>query len=117
MKISFVYFYTDSIPTTITGAAFSTSVVVGIAVGTIALVVGLLAGILIYHCIIKHLFKSIKPDSSSHQQQQTELSSNPLQQIGPEYEEVVQLSQNRACDLAETSIQMKANEAYRPMQH
>ena len=87
----------------------------GIAVGIIALVVGFLAGILIYHCIINHWFMSFKPNSSSHQQQ--ELSSNALQQTGPEYEEVVQLRQKKPCELPETSIKMKENEAYQPMQH
>ena len=112
-EMPFVHFYTDNIQTTlITDTAVSTSVVVGIAVGIIALVIGFLAGIPIYHCIISHWFMSFKPHSSSHQQQ--EESSNALQQTGPEYEEVVQ---NRAYDLADTSIQMNANEAYQPVQH
>ena len=111
-----LYISTDNIQTTlITDTAVSTSVVVGIAVGIIALVVGFLAGIPIYHCVISHWFMSFKPHSSFHQQQ--EESSNALQQTGPEYEEVVQLSQNRAYDLADTSIQMNANEAYQPVQH
>ena len=108
----------DGIQTTvITDAAVSTSVAVGFTVGTIALVVGVLAGMLVYHCIIKHWFKSFKADPSSHQQHQTVPSSNPLPQTGPEYEEVVELRQNRAYELTETSIQMRENEAYRPMQH
>ena len=98
--------------TVITGAAISISVAVGFTVGTIALVVGILAGMLIYHCIIKHQFKS-----SQQPQQQAVPSSNPLQQTTPEYEEVVELRHNRAYEPADTSIKMIANEAYRPMQH
>ena len=95
--------------TLIRGAAISTSVAVGFTVGTIALVVGVLVGMLIYHCIIKHWFKS------SHQQQQAVPSSNPLEQTGPEYEEVVEVRQNRSYGLAATGIQMRENEAYRQM--
>ena len=63
-----------------TVATLSTGVAVGIAMitGTIALVVGVLAGVLLHHCIIKYRSHSSKADSSSHQQQQA----------GPEHEEV-----------------------------
>ena len=50
-------------------------------------------------------------DSSSHQQQQTVSSPNPLHQADPEYEEVIQLSENVAYKPVQ-SIKMKANEAY-----
>ena len=54
------------------------NVAVGIAVvvtGSIAFVVGVLAGVLVYHCISKHR-SQLKPDSSLPQQHQAD----------PEYE-------------------------------
>ena len=56
------------------------NVAVGIAVvvtGSIAFIVGVLVGVLLYHCISKHQ-SQFKPDSLLHQQQQAE----------PEQEEV-----------------------------
>ena len=100
----------DSEPTTL-----STAVSVGITavvIATIVLIVGFLAGVLVYHCINKHRFQSSKPGSSSHQQQQATV---PQQRAGPEYEEVVELKENMAYGPAR-SIEMRANEAYRPMQ-
>ena len=49
----------------------STGVAAGIAVvtGTIAFVVGVLAGVLVYQCISKYRSR-LKPESSSHQQQE-----------------------------------------------
>ena len=96
---------------------------VGIAVATTAVgifVAGVLAGILIHHCIIKHQSQNSKPESSSEQQQHQSsyqehpavLSSNPLWQTGPEYEEVVELRQNAAYELTQTGIELKVNEAY-----
>ena len=82
-----------------TGAvgSLSTGVAVGIAVviGTIALIVGFLAGAIVFYCISKHQFKTIssKPELSSHQQQQP-ATSNPLQQTCPEYEEVIEMRKN-----------------------
>lgn len=90
-----------------------------IAVSITAVVVfiaGVLAGVLVYYCIIKHKSQSFKPDPSSHQQQQTASSSNPLQQTSPEYAEVVKLKQNKAYELTQSSIEMTANEAYQPKQ-
>jgi len=50
----------------------SIGVAAGIAVvtGTIAFVVGALAGVLLYHCISKFQSAQLKPESSSHQQQE-----------------------------------------------
>ena len=42
-----------------------------------------------------HTSQSTQTDSSSHQQQQTVSSPNPLLQADPEYEEVIELSENR----------------------
>ena len=84
-----------------TGAvqSFSIGAVVGITAvvtGTIALAVGLLAGVLVYHCIHYHRSQSSKTESSSHQQRKAVSACNPLQQTGPEYEEVVELRRNRS---------------------
>ena len=82
-----------------TGAvgSLSTGVAVGIAVviGTIALIVGFLAGATVFYCISKHQFKTIssKAEPSSHQQQQP-TASNPPQQTCPEYEEVIEMRKN-----------------------
>ena len=78
------------------------NVAVGIAVvvtGTIALVVGVLAGVLVYHCISKHR-SHLKPELSSHQKQQTD----------PEYEEVSATS-------GKEKFELRENIAYEPVQH
>ena len=98
-------------PTTLsTGASVGITAVV---IATIALIVGFLAGVLVYHCINKHRFQSSKPGTSSYQQQQAAV---PQQQAGPEYEEVVELKENVAYGPAQ-SIELKACEAYVPVQH
>ena len=104
--------------------------VVGIAVASTAVVVfivGVLAGVLLYHCISKHRSQDSKPELSSHEQKQAALSSlkqqkavpspNPLQETGPEYADVIKLRQNVVYGLTQTGIEMRAKEAYRPMQH
>ena len=84
----------------------------GIAVGcTIALIVGVLAGALLFYCIGKHCSK---PDPSSHHHQQAD----------PVYEEVhitngrekIVLRENMAYGPVKT-IELKANEAYGHVQH
>ena len=87
--------------------------VISVVISTITLTVGFLAGVLVYHCISKHQSQSSKPESSSHQQQQTVV---PQQRAGPEYEEVVELKENTAYGPVQ-SIEMKACEAYMPVQH
>ena len=85
--------------------------------GTIALVIGFLAGvltgILLFHCIGNHRSQSSKSDSATHQQQQAVL---PQQRAGPEYEEVVELKENQAYGPAQ-NIELKACEAYVPVEH
>ena len=79
--------------------SFSTGAVVGIkavVTGTIALTVGFLAGVLVYHCISNHRPQSSKTESSAHQQHKAVSACNTLQQTGPEYEEVVELRRNRS---------------------
>ena len=88
---------------------------IGIAVGvTSALVVGVLAGMFLYHCICKHQSQSSKPETSTHQQQQT----------GPEYEDVSATRVERKIELRENvaygptqKIELKVNEAYQHVQH
>ena len=85
--------------------------------GTITLLVGVLAGVLtgglLFYYISKHRFQSLKPEISSHQQQQAVV---PQQRAGPEYEEVVELKENVAYGPAQ-SIELKVCEAYVPVQH
>ena len=85
--------------------------------GTIALVIGVLAGVLtgslLFYCISKHRSQNSKPKPSSHQQQQAVV---PQQRAGPEYEEVVELKENTAYGPVQ-NIELKACEAYAPVQH
>ena len=97
-----------------TSNTLSTSVAVGIAVitGTIALLVGVLAGVLLHYCIIKYRSQSSKAESSSHQQQH---------EAGPEYEEVpidkkIELKENVAYGPAQ-SIELRMNQAYGHVQY
>ena len=86
----------------------------GIAVGgTIALIIGVLAGVLLFYCTTKHRSKS---KTSSHKQQ-----------AGPVYEEVhttngkkIELKENVAYGPVKQDqkfIELKANEAYGHVQH
>ena len=101
----------DSEPTTLSTAA---SVgITAVVISTIVLIVGFLAGVLVYHCISKHKTQSSKPETSSRQQQQVTV---PQCWAGPEYEEVVELKENVAYGPAQ-SIELKACEAYVPLQH
>jgi len=95
---------------------------VGIAVSTatvVAFIAGVLAGVIRFYCISNHQsHQTSKPETSSHQQQKAISLSNPLQQTGPVYEEVMELRQNTAYEPTQTQgIEMRANEAYTPMQH
>ena len=98
----------------------SSGTIVGIAVVSTAVVIFIaeaLAAALAFYCISKHQSKSSKPKAISYQQPQVASSSNPLQQSGPEYEEVVKLRKNASYELTQTGIEMKANEAYQSTQH
>ena len=99
---------------------FGTSVAVGIAVvitGIIALIVGFLAGILVYYCISNYRLQNAKPQSSFQHQPQTIPSSNVLQQTGPEYAEVhakkIELKEN----MAYVHVQRRELRANAPVQH
>ena len=70
-----------------------------VVTGTIALIVGFLAGVLVYHCISNHRPRTSKPESSSHQEQKEVSASNLQQLTGPEYEEVVELRRNRSYEI------------------
>ena len=109
-------FIDNELTTPSTDTTISTGTAVGITaviIGTIALIIGVLAGGLLYHCFGKHRFQSSNPKSSSHQQQQAAV---PQHRAGPEYEEVVELKENTAYGPAQ-SIELKACEAYVPVQH
>ena len=98
-----------NIPGAIMGIAIASTAVV-------AFIVGILAGITIYHCICKYRsHQALKPETSSQQQPQSVSSSTPLPQTGPEYEEVVKMRKNKAYELTKTGMEMKANEAYGPL--
>ena len=89
-----------------------TAAVTGIVV-LVGVLAGFLAGVLLHHCISKHQSQSSKPKPSSRQQQQAVV---PQQRAGPEYEEVVELKENTAYGPVQ-SIELKACEAYVPVQH
>ena len=93
--------------------SFTTGTIVGIAVSiasVFAFITGALAGILVYYCISKHQsHQNSKPEPSSHQQQEV-IPSNPLQQTDPEYAEVIKLRQNKAYELTQTRIEIRANQ-------
>ena len=89
------------------------SAAVGVTVACIAVVIFIaviVAAVLVYRCISKHRFQNCKLEpSSSHQQPQAVLPSNLLQQTDPEYTEVIKLKQNKAYELTQTRIEMRAN--------
>ena len=90
----------------------------GIAVavtGTTTLTVGVLAGVLLYYCISKHRSQSTKV-SSHKQQQQTVSSSEEVSAQGISREEKIDQRENLAYGSMQ-KIELKANEAYGPVQH
>ena len=93
-----------------TGAAVGITAVI---IGTIALIIGILAGVLLYHCFDKHRFQSSKAETSSHQSQPAVVTQH---RDGLEYEEVVELKENTAYGPVQ-SIELKPCEAYVPVQH
>ena len=98
--------------------SLSCGATVGITFVTTAVVfftAGALGMVLVYHRISKYRSQTYKTKSSSHQQQQAVSPSNPLQQTGPEYEEVMELSENMAYKPVQ-SIELRANEAYQHVQ-
>ena len=98
----------NKVPHAGTVDSLNTGSAVGIAVVTTAVVIfiaGVLTGVLFYHCISNHQSQSSKPVSASNQ----------LQQMGPEYEEVVILSENVAYRPTQ-SIELRTNEAYQHVQ-
>ena len=92
---------------------------VGIIVATatvVAFIAGALAGALLFYCISKHRsHQHFKPEPPFHQEQKAVSSSNPLQQTGPVYEEVIELRKNIVYESPQTDIEIRANEAYGPM--
>ena len=89
----------------------------GIAVvvtGTTTLTVGVLAGVLLYCCISKHQSQSTKV--SSYQQQQAVSPSEEVSAQGISWEERIDQRENLAYGSMQ-KIELKANEAYGPVQH
>ena len=85
-------------------------------IGFIALIVGILTGVWLHHCIINHRRQTSKHVPSPHQQhQKTVSSSNPLPQTGPEYEEIMELRENMAYKPVQT-MKLRKNEAYGPVE-
>ena len=111
----FTYISADYVQTTFCTcpAVEITAAITGIVVVVVGVLAGFLAGVLVYHCISKHQLQSSKPEPSSHQQHQAAV---PQQRAGPEYEEVVELKENTAYGPVQ-SIELKACEAYVPVQH
>ena len=95
---------TDIAPTILSTAA--TLEIATVVTGTIAFIVGALTGVLVYYCISKHR-SQLKPESSSHQQQQTD----------PEYEmpatsgKEIELRKNMAYEPVQR-IELRGNVAY-----
>lgn len=81
--------------TVVTRIDVGIAIVAIVATGIITLVIGVLTGVLVYHCISKHRSHS----SSSHQQHQ-----------GPQYEEV-------PVTVRMDKIEVKDNIAYGPVMH
>ena len=79
------------------GTAIATTAVVFFIAGVIG---GTLTTIVVYHCISKQQSQRSKPES--------------LQQTAPEYEEVIQLNENRAYGPTQ-SMEEGTNEANQPM--
>jgi len=100
-------------PNTGSVGPFTTGAIVGIAVSiasVLAFIAGILAAIPVYYCISKHQsHQSSKPEPSSHQQQEIS-PSNSLQLTDPEYAEVIKLRKNKAYELTQTGIEMRANQ-------
>ena len=90
---------------------------VGIIVACIVVVIfitGIVAALLMYHCINKHRVQNCKSESLfSYQLQQAESSSSPLQQTDQEYADVIKLKQNKAYELTQNDFEMRT---YWPIQ-
>ena len=101
---------------TVAAGPLTTGAIVGITVSTatiVAFIAGVLAGVLLFYCVSKHQsHQTSKPETASCQQQQAVASYNQLQQPGPEYAEVIKLRQNKAYEVTQTAIEMRANESY-----
>ena len=97
-----------------TSVAAETKAVVAGIITTLAVgvLVGVLTGILLFYCISRHRSQRSKPEASSLKGVP---SSNQLQRTGPEYEEILEMGGNMAY-IPTKNIEMRGNEAYRPIQ-
>ena len=95
----------------------------GIAVGVTGtiILVGVLAGVLLYHCLSKHR-SQLKPELASYQQQLTDLQYEKVQ-ADPEYEvpatsrAEIELRENVAYHHPVQKIELRENVAYEPVQY
>ena len=73
---------TDITPTILISTAGVTMGIAVVVTGTIAFVVGVLAGVLLYHCISKHQ-SQLKPASTSQSQQQKDsgVEADPMYEV------------------------------------
>ena len=108
------------------GAIVAVAIAV-VIIGTIVFVVGVLVGVLLYHCINKQSSQlkkpqSTKPESSSHQQQQAgpEYEKSPEyeeMQASPEYEEMQAVQEYEVpVTIGKEKMELREN-AYEPVQH
>ena len=110
---------TDIGPTTL-GTGATVGIAVGVT-GTITLLVGVLAGVLLYHYYISKHRSQLKPESTSYQQQQTDPQHEEVQ-AGLDYE--VPVTSGAEIELRENvayhpvhRIELRENMAYGPVQH
>ena len=113
---------TTTLSTNIAPTSLSTGATVGIAVGvtgTIILVVGVLAGVLLYHCLSKQR-SQLKPELASYQQQLTqyeEVQADPEYEVPATSRAEIELRENVAYHHPVQKIELRENVAYEPVQY
>ena len=107
---------TDITPTTLSTAGVTTGIAV-VVTGTIAFVVGALAGALLYHCISKHRSQH-KPVPTSQPQQQKDsgVEADPMYEVPVASGAETEPRENVVYEPVE-KIGLNKNMAYSPVQH
>ena len=107
---------TDITPTTFSTAGVTTGIAV-VVTGTIAFVVGALAGVLLYHFISKHRSQH-KPVPTSQPQQQKDsgVEADPMYEVPVTSGAGTEPRENVAYEPVER-IELNKNMAYSPVQH